>query len=223
MRSNDPLDIACRTAPPELIKARHGWRTTTAKRERTSLYRCGACDELFEQIPSYVRKQLAKGGTVTCGCIYDKHGASGTRLYHILADAKSRCYNPAHKKYLLYGGRGLTVCEEWRYNFHLFKEWALRNGYRTDIRTPGGRNALTLDRIDVDGPYCPENCRWASYQEQAANQRRSLPVQQIRLFDALMQSGLNGKQAADLMSWGYDSAKSAHRRWRLSTDTKVSV
>ena len=223
MRSKDPLDIAAQTDPPELIKAKHGWRVTASKRERTSLYRCGLCDEPFEQIPSYVRKQLARKMNVTCGCGIERHGASGTRLYHILRDAISRCFNPDHKKYPAYGGRGIAVDDEWRYNFWVFKEWALANGYRTDIRTPGGRNALTLDRIDVNGDYCPENCRWASYQEQARNQRRSVPVRKIRLFDALIHSGLNGREAAYLMGWGYDAAKSVHRRWRLSTFTESGL
>ena len=83
-----------------------------------------------------------------------------TRLHRVWDNMKTRCYNPAHKYYHRYGGRGITVCDEWRESFPAFKEWALANGYADN---------LTLDRIENDKGYSPDNCRWATYSQQNNN------------------------------------------------------
>ena len=103
---------------------------------------------------------LTQGLTKSCGCL--RHGKSKTRLYHIWAHMIQRCEDPKSNRFHLYGGRGVSVCKEWREDFMNFYSWAIQNGY-TDT--------LSIDRIDVDGNYEPSNCRWATMSEQNKNRR----------------------------------------------------
>lgn len=89
------------------------------------------------------------------------------RLYTIWAHMKERCFNPNTKAYPDYGGRGITMCNEWKDSFISFYEWAMGNGYRDD---------LTIDREHNDGHYAPTNCRWIPFHEQMFNQRRSINI-----------------------------------------------
>lgn len=105
----------------------------------------------------------------SCGCIERErpnkltHGKSNTKLFHVWNGMKQRCYNPNNRSYKTYGGRGIKVCDEWRDNFMAFHDWAIANGYE---------EGLTIDRIDNDGDYEPNNCRWITLQENVSKMRK---------------------------------------------------
>ena len=92
------------------------------------------------------------------------HGLSHTRIHHIWRCMIYRCENPHDHAYMNYGGRGIRVCKEWRESFVSFYEWAMNHGYKEH---------LTIDRLDVNGNYEPDNCRWATMKQQANNKRNS--------------------------------------------------
>lgn len=96
-----------------------------------------------------------------------KHGQYNTRLYQVWASMIKRCESPNSQKYKDYGGRGIKMCPEWRKDFVAFMQWALANGYKDN---------LTIDRIDNDGNYEPENCRFATWKQQHRNRRNNRSI-----------------------------------------------
>lgn len=116
---------------------------------------------------------LREKKTQSCGCLqYEnqkngsiKHGLRHTRIYTVWTGMKNRCYNKNEPKYKNYGKRGIKVCEEWKNDCMAFAKWAYENGYDEKAEYM----QCTLDRIDVNGDYCPQNCRWADQKTQQNN------------------------------------------------------
>lgn len=133
---------------------------------------CGnECD-----VPS---RYLTGRNTTSCGCYGREqqrkavtiHGDSYTRLYRVYSGMLKRCRTPNTHEYENYGGRGVTVCEEWQ-SYEGFRDWAMANGYDPDAK----HGKCTLDRIDTNKGYSPDNCRWVSMKTQERNKRNNVNI-----------------------------------------------
>lgn len=145
--------------------------TRISGRGRRTMWLC-KCDCGKMTVVDAVSLRRKKDGTKTCGKhksksdiqAHTKHGLSKTRIYREWCCVKNRCKNKASKDYPRYGGRGIKVCEDWDKNFTSFYDWSMANGYSDD---------LTIDRIDNDKGYSPDNCRWVGREVQVLNTRKN--------------------------------------------------
>lgn len=151
-------------------------------------------------------KHLTTQAVKSCGCLKHeqptKHGLSQSRLYRIYHGMIERCYYQKHIGYDNYGARGVWVCEEWKNDFSSFANWALENGYSDE---------LSLDRINCDGGYCPQNCRWVDcfvQQRNKHNNRRYIYNNQYLTVAELAEiGGLNYHTLTSRLNRGWDVQK----------------
>lgn len=178
--------------------------------QRNVLWHC-KCDCGNEKdIPA---NTLRNGSSKSCGCLNRElaieratiHGGckNGTveNIYKIWSNMEARCYQTSSVRYKEYGGRGIKICDSWL-DYSNFREWALKNGYK-----PG----LSIDRIDVNGNYCPENCRWATAIEQANNTRRNLYITAFgttkTLAEWAREMGVDSRTIQQRLKSGWDAEK----------------
>lgn len=138
---------------------------------------------------------LKNGHTKSCGCLKNKNNNKTTRksvknnrLYNIWRGMKKRCYLPTNKDYKNYGGRGISVCDEWKNNFLAFYDWSIANSYS---------DTLTIDRIDTNGNYEPSNCRWVDIKTQERNRRNNLYITETK----------NLSEWCEILNYPYKKAK----------------
>ena len=132
---------------------------------------------------------LRSGNIKSCGCQYRKHGMTDTLIYKVWQMMKDRCYNPKSKSFHRYGGRGISVYDEWRRSSASFIKWALENGYA---------RGLAIDRKDNNGNYEPGNCRFVTVSENNRNTRRTkLSPDQVIDIKSMVHSGIPDQEIAE--------------------------
>jgi hypothetical protein len=153
-------------------------RNGSKGRSAAWLCECGA-------VKTVASHNLKQGAVKSCGCLSKeiapdrgrksrigersrKHGGFGVKLYGVWAGMKRRCTNPNTKYYSYYGRRGITVCDDWSADYAAFRDWALSAGYSI---------GMSIERIDVNGNYTPDNCKWIPLSEQNANKRWSVKIE----------------------------------------------
>ena len=184
-------------------------RDTSTIGEKNSKWIC-KCE--CGSVKTYLRCSLVSGHTKSCGCkkhdpINVTHGMSKTRIFGIWCRMRQRCNNPNPKEYKIYKSRGITVCEEWQEDFMSFYEWSINNGY--------GEN-LTIDRIDNNKGYSPENCRWITNAEQQRNKRTNIRViyngEDMLLIDV-----------CEKLNLPYKRIHKRYRKFKLSNNTEFDI
>ena len=137
--------------------------------------KCKLCGNEFVMWRSHYYR-----GSTECKCL----GVTNHRIYSIFTNMKTRCYNPHSRSYKDYGARGIHICDEWANDYLSFEKWALNNGYSDE---------LTIERIDVNGDYCPNNCTWASSTQQQRNKRTTRRIGGTSLRNYCTLHGINYK------------------------------
>ena len=135
------------------------------------------------------------------------HGKRYERIYSVWKSMRNRCNNPSHIAYKRYGGIGISVCEEWNKSFEAFDAWAISHGYSDE---------MTLDRIDNDKGYSPDNCRWASRKAQANNRKNNTLVQIGEKIQTIA-------QWADEYNLKYDTVWRRYKRGKTGMDLVKEV
>lgn len=166
---------SCPNSRSDLVGKKYGRWTVLEKVERKNRKLSYLCKCDCGKIKAVNADSLLSGRSLSCGCLQKAilserettHGMTHTRIYNIYHNMKNRCYNLNDRRYKDYGGRGINICPEWlgEHGFDNFYNWSIKNGY-TD--------SLTIDRINVNGNYEPNNCRWSTNAEQANNKRNSI-------------------------------------------------
>lgn len=139
------------------------------------------CQCKNKTIVSRKTSTLKSGNMSNCGCLnkerlikqsnnMKKHGKTNDPLFHIWTGMRYRCYSSKSPVFPYYGGRGIRICDEWKDDFMSFYNWAVSSGYE---------KGLTIDRIDYDGDYCPDNCRWVTNEQQQQN-KSNVPLYEYR-------------------------------------------
>ena len=156
----------------DLVGMRFGKLLVLSKGEnkgKNTTWKC-VCD--CGTVRDYLTYNLTSNKSNSCGCqrieslnkAFTTHGGSGTRLYSIFKGMSQRCYNKGNPAYVYYGNKGVEICKEWKNDFSVFREWSEKNGYTDET---------SIDRIDPNGNYEPDNCRWVSMQKQQNNKLNS--------------------------------------------------
>ncbi len=132
------------------------------------IFRCTHCGGDCE----IVVRDVLLGKRLSCGCLHGKNPFGYApydyeRLFGVWRNMQSRCYDARSERYYTYGAKGVTVCDEWRDNFRVFAKWAHENGWR---------RGLSIERENLNGPYCPENCTFITMAEQARNKRSNIRI-----------------------------------------------
>lgn len=159
---------------------------------------------------------VIRGLTKSCGCIRKKngykqgtnnktHGQSKTKLYKLYKNVINRCYKKNHERYKYYGGKGIKVCDTWLNDFESFYNWAYANGYK---------QGLSIDRIDNNGNYEPNNCRWVDMSIQSTNKRNTVYLTYNNKTQSM-------KQWADELGLNYDHFKYRIRDKNMTIDEAI--
>lgn len=162
-------------------------RLTLLKKVAVGKYPSWLCQCECGTIKTFLIHNLRNSSTSSCGCFLDearhipkniKHGLTKTRIYNIWRGMKTRCVNKNDTVYRYYGGRDIKVCERWKIFQNFYSD--MNKSYEKHLAIHGKKNT-TLDRINNNGNYCKENCRWATLSEQVSNRRRNTLID--RYFD----------------------------------------
>lgn len=167
---------------------------------------------------------LVRGRIKTCGCLSEHHNLSNKPLYRCWRSMKERCYLKSYINAERYSSRGIIVCDEWNNSFLTFKEWALENGYDPSLR---------IDRIDNNGNYQPNNCRFVTNQENVNNREMTFMVKyngiEYAFMDVMRLKNINNLHHTTIRTrikrgWNHDKAidtpiKNGNYKNRFNTKT----